>query len=1248
MYRIPSTPWYAAFVITVAATATSPSPFRDTMSLSISPWNIIIPVYVLISIIVLLFTFLLWYKNRILRREITHRKLMHEQLMDANNRYLTLVKNLPISVFWKDTRLKYVSVNNAFARQMHRRTEDITGLVDADLFDRESALKFEDDDRRVITSGKTTECTDRLLLGDTTRWMRTSRTPLTDATGSIQGILGMFHDITDQKQSEDDLREAQRFNESVLGSTLDLVYVYDLKSDAVVYTNQHLSYQLGYNSNEISAMGSAFHMRLIHPDDVWLMNTMLARCDSLSEGTIESIEFRMHDVGGQWFWMQGRYTVFKRDPKGRANQIIGTLHDITERVQVENDLKIAFDRAQRYLDIVETIIVALDREGRITLINRKGVQILGQEASELIGKNWFELCVESQSDYEAACFYGAMISGNIEQLEYHENAIRSADGHIRTIAWHNSLLTDNGSQVSGLLSAGEDITTRKEADELLKTDKLRQNMLLTLNQLPSLTTERVMDYALDTALILTKSEIGYLYFYSEERKEFNLYSWSKNVMDSCRVMEKQTVYMLEKTGLWGEAVRLRQPIITNEYKADNHFKRGLPDGHVELRRHLNLPVFDEGAIVAVIGVANKVAPYSESDIRHLQLLMDGVWKIKKRLDIEGEVRRLNEELERKVELRTGEVKKAHDELERFFTLTPDLLCIATIEGYFVRCNKAWEQTLGYPLHELENRKFIDLVHPDDLESTNSHINRLSTGVEVIDFTNRYRCVDNSYRWIEWRSNAIGRFIYAAARDITEKKKNEDKLIQAKNEADRANRAKSHFLANMSHEIRTPLNAVIGYSELLSAISTNDKERGYIESITLAGRNLLRLINDILDLSKIEADMMTIHCEAVDITTLLKEIEQIFSFKIREKNIRFTIAIDRDLPRYLVVDEVRLRQVMLNLVGNAVKFTDRGFITIGASGLRRSDQSSDIDLVLTVEDSGMGVHPDELTSIFEAFHQQKEQSPQFGGTGLGLAISKKLVEIMNGSITVASTLGKGSTFTITLKGIAVASVVPDEYKAGSGFDGILFSPNTILVADDVPSNRHMLTSLLTEAGLTVLTADSGQIAVEMAHKKMPACIIMDLMMPGLDGISAAEKLKASEATARIPIIALADTFTDAISGSRETSRLFAGELGKPVSYTKLIDELKQHLPFADNDSGKCEPGASPVSFTLPPELTDAANELLGAVKMDDIRTFAHTLSDYGEQRGIRAAYDLGTTLLANADHFDIDAVRKLLKRLLTEK
>ena len=244
---------------------------------------------------------------------------------------------------------------------------------------------------------------------------------------------------------------------------------------------------------------------------------------------------------------------------------------------------------------------------------------------------------------------------------------------------------------------------------------------------------------------------------------------------------------------------------------------------------------------------------------------------------------------------------------------------------------------------------------------------------------------------------------------------------AKKEIEEANKAKSYFLANMSHEIRTPLNAIIGFSDLLHITITDEKQKRYLSSITNSGENLLLLINDILDITKIEADKMEIQLNKLDLSDIFNEINNIFSLKIEQKKLKFIIEIDDNIPSEILIDEVRLRQILFNLIGNSLKFTEKGYIRLFARCENLDKEKNIFDIVFGVEDTGIGIDEEYQKKIFNTFYQKESQDiRKYGGTGLGLAITKRLIEMMNGSISLESKVNKGSKFEVILKGIEISS------------------------------------------------------------------------------------------------------------------------------------------------------------------------------------------------------------------------------------
>ena len=388
------------------------------------------------------------------------------------------------------------------------------------------------------------------------------------------------------------------------------------------------------------------------------------------------------------------------------------------------------------------------------------------------------------------------------------------------------------------------------------------------------------------------------------------------------------------------------------------------------------------------------------------------------------------------------------------------------------------------------------------------------------------------------------------------------LFQAKEAAEAANRAKSEFLANMSHEIRTPLNAVIGFSELLASQVTDSKQQSYLDAIQTAGKSLLTLINDILDLSKIEAGRLEMQPEAANLAVIIEEVRQIFAMKAAEKHVELLTKLDPTVPAALLLDEARLRQILLNLVGNAVKFTDTGHITISARAIALPADSKRVDVILTVEDTGIGILASQIEAIFASFKQQDGQSTRkYGGTGLGLTITKRLVELMHGQITVRSTVGEGSLFEIILRQVPVAAEALIEVVRESTDEVriITFERGVVLVADDVTSNRALLREWLQQTGLAVIEAEDGQQAVRFAEENSPDLILMDLRMPKMNGFEAIKQLKTNIRTRSIPVIAL--TATMAIHEAIKTSSSeFDCYLPKPIDMQALFAELARYLPL----------------------------------------------------------------------------------------
>jgi PAS domain S-box-containing protein len=488
----------------------------------------------------------------------------------------------------------------------------------------------------------------------------------------------------------------------------------------------------------------------------------------------------------------------------------------------------------------------------------------------------------------------------------------------------------------------------------------------------------------------------------------------------------------------------------------------------------------------------------------------------------------------------------------------------------------------------------------------------------------------------------GYFFGAFLRDISDRRERDDQLRRAKETAEAATRAKSEFLANMSHELRTPLNGVIGYAQILQRDRTlTGSQREALDAIAKCGAHLLDLINDVLDLSKIEAGFIDIDAVATDLQQLTADLQHVVGDSARRKGISLAMAIAADVPPRVVLDGRHLRQVLLNLLSNAIKFTAHGDVRLG---IARDD---DDRLAFEVSDTGIGIEPAALHEIFDAFTQTRTGAAA-GGTGLGLTISQHLLRRMGSELKVASVPGEGSRFFFSLPLAAAepgvdGSVPP--VREQPMFDARLAPDQhvTALVVDDSSVSRRILASLLESVGCQVITAAGGIEGVDLARRHRPDVVFMDVKMADLDGIAATRRLADDAGTAHIPIIAVtASAFGDTRQAAKDAG--CAAYLPKPVRAEALFAVLQAHVGvrFVRGDEA---PDTADTGFRVTARDARLAARIRDAVAIggvSDLETISRELLDGGKTEAA-----LGERLARLVASFDFDGVRELAAALAPE-
>ncbi len=962
-------------------------------------------------------------------------------------------------------------------------------------------------------------------------------------------LIGRKHESTETLSAPPAKYISEDKNFRILAEKIrDVVWILDPATLKFKYVSPSVFEMRGYTPEEVMAQPLDAALPREGAEDV--IKLIKARFEDAKSGKIrEDASFKNEIVqpckDGSFVLTEISSNYIVNEKTGDI-EILGVTRDVTEKKMTERALK---ETERTFFTLTENIPGFVyrcmnDADWSMDYVSSGFVNVSGYEPKEIYRngqKSYNDIILEPDRLYVWEAIQEKLADRKHFELEYR---IVTKNNTVKWVCERGrGIYNDETDELMFLEGYIEDITSKKLADDERVLNEHRIETLLKLSQMTDLPENTITDFALESAVSITKSKIGYLAFLNEDESVLIMYSWSKHAMAECAIIDKPIVYPLESTGLWGEAIRQRKPIITNDYHAQNIYKKGFPEGHVDLIRHMNVPLFDGKKIVLLAGVGNKTDSYGQNDIQQITLLMDGLWKtIKTKRSIEA--------------------LKQSEELHRKLLMTvPDLIIRTNTDGKIIYINDSVLPSLGIiPKEEILGKNMLSFIAPQDIEKAVENTkmmfkSRLGPKEYQLVFNESLK-VDSEIHGdvvLDSNTNPIG-MVYAI-RDITQRKKAEKELIAAKEKAEESDKLKSSFLQNMSHEIRTPLNGIVGFSSLLKDNKelTDTEKDEYIGIIINSSERLLGIVNDVLEISRIDSNSNKLIMSDISLSEMFSYFKNIFKAKAESKGLQYKAVMEQGLEDTIITsDKDKLYQIITNLLANAVKFTNTGMIELNA-------QQHGNDILIIVRDTGIGIGRLYIEKIFDRFWQFEAFSGEnFGGTGLGLSISKGLAELLNLEITVESELNKGSDFSVALPGSIIRNnfYTSMENSAMNHKDDRIFDDLVVLIAEDDQTNYLYLETILSKENIKVDWARNGAEAIEKSFNNRYDLLLMDIKMPFINGYEAAGKIKSRYPN--LPIIAQT-AYSQSEDIEKARSAGFDSFISKPINGPELLSIIYKYYP-----------------------------------------------------------------------------------------
>ncbi len=967
--------------------------------------------------------------------------------------------------------------------------------------------------------GQTKECELRILRRDgQTCWLQVASSCFLEDERGSKKVYGACRDITGKKTAEKALQESEFRYRNLFEKSTEGVFLHDLEGN-ILDANESALEMFGYTREELIRLHPS---SLVHPEEV---QQVREEFEDIKRNQSRFSEHRCLRSDGR------EIMVITRGRLVSENMIQGVLRDVTRERQQEKALRESEEYIRTIMEVLPDIVIKTNLQGVCLDVLGDFQAKLYRPKEEVLGRYIPDVVPEEVGTRFMQGVNNALTTGDLQMVEY-ELEIDS-----RTFYFESRIMPLNEEEVIALI---RDITENRRALAALEESESRYRQL----------------FQESPASMLVED------FSQVQKRLGEIKNQADGELDS---FLKENPQFVQEMAELVRIVDVNQTALKQFHAASlEEFTRGIAtvfarDSWQEFMGELAAVFHGEKSFFTEKRLQNL-----NGEIRNVQLkwsVMPGCEQDFSRVlvcivDITG-LKSIEEDLRHKNMLLNGVLDNM-----------PDFMSVKLPDLTVVRYNRTGYELLGMDENEVQGKKCYELMNQEFPCQPCATLDALKRGGQA----DHELYFPQFERYFSCRANPIlneeGRVEYVVEllRDITQRKESEAELQMAWEKAEAANKAKSEFLANMSHEIRTPINGIMGGLQLLEATSLDHEQKQLVEMGIASARRLTRLLTDILDLSRIEAGKMEIRKNDFEVDRLCTSIEDLFAASAAEKNVRISCTLDPRLPPILAGDDARIQQILLNLVGNALKFTHDDTVELHWHLLRR--QGNELRVLISVADSGLGISDEKLGEIFNPFVQADGAfTRNFEGAGLGLSIVVRLVQMMGGNISVESTPGEGSTFYVSLPLEAGSGESAGENKENiqvkAGSPGL-----RVLLAEDDPSNRFFMQKVLEREGHIPLIAQNGQEALEQFQKHAFDCILMDINMPVMDGMEATKEIRRLEAGGSrqeedgtypaIPIIALT---AHAMGGDRERFLEMGMNdyLSKPVQVQELRTALDKITP-----------------------------------------------------------------------------------------